>query len=93
MAIEFVKDRATKEPAKEMVQALVRLCYERGLITIPAGTYGNVFRALMPLVITDEQLDEGLDVLEAAILEAAQPIMAAAAPVAAIPAGAPTPRP
>jgi len=92
MAIEFVKDRATKEPAKEMVQALVRLCYERGLITIPAGTYGNVFRALMPLVITDEQLDEGLDVLEAAILEASQSITAAAVPVAAIPAGAPTPR-
>ncbi|HEY2942807.1 MAG TPA: 4-aminobutyrate--2-oxoglutarate transaminase, partial [Vicinamibacteria bacterium] len=42
-------------------------CYEAGLVTITAGTYGNVIRTLMPLVITDEQLQEGLDVLERAL--------------------------
>ena len=76
-AIEFVKDRATKEPAKELVNRIVRLCYERGLIVIGAGTYGNVIRTLMPLVITEEQLEEGLDVLEGAIMEAAQSLQPA----------------
>jgi 4-aminobutyrate aminotransferase / (S)-3-amino-2-methylpropionate transaminase / 5-aminovalerate transaminase len=76
-AIEFVKDRATKEPAKDLVGKIGRLCYERGLIVINAGTYGNVIRTLMPLVITDEQLEEGLDVLEGAILEAAQALQPA----------------
>jgi len=76
-AMEFVKDRATKEPAKELVNRITRLCYERGLIVIGAGTYGNVIRTLMPLVITEDQLEEGLDVLEAAILEAAQALQPA----------------
>ena len=78
MALEFVRDRTTKEPAKDLVQTIVRLCYERGLIVIPAGTYGNVLRTLMPLVITDEQLDEGLDVLEGAIVEVSQAVGAPA---------------
>ncbi len=78
-AIEFVKDRATKEPAKDLVRDIVRLAYERGLIVLPAGTYGNVIRTLMPLVITEEQLEEGLDVLEGAILDAAQSLQPAAA--------------
>jgi 4-aminobutyrate aminotransferase/(S)-3-amino-2-methylpropionate transaminase len=42
------------------------------VITISAGSYGNVIRLLMPLVITNEQLDEGLDVLEAAIQSACE---------------------
>ncbi|HEU4401127.1 MAG TPA: hypothetical protein VFT43_03405, partial [Candidatus Polarisedimenticolia bacterium] len=74
---EFVKDRATKEPAKEIVAKILRLCYERGLIAISAGTYGNVIRTLMPLVITDEQLEEGLEILEGAVLEAAQSLQPA----------------
>ena len=46
---------------------MVRHCYEHGLLTISAGTYGNVIRVLVPLVITDAQLDEGLNVLEGAL--------------------------
>ncbi len=76
-AIEFVKDRTTKEPAKELVGRIVRLCYERGLVVISAGTYGNVIRTLMPLVITEDQLEEGMEVLEGAILEAAQALQPA----------------
>ncbi|MGH9749639.1 MAG: 4-aminobutyrate--2-oxoglutarate transaminase [Candidatus Polarisedimenticolia bacterium] len=76
-AIEFVKDRATKEPAKELVNRILRLCLERGLVTISAGTYGNVIRTLFPLVITEEQLEEGLEVLEGAILEASQALQPA----------------
>jgi 4-aminobutyrate aminotransferase/(S)-3-amino-2-methylpropionate transaminase len=66
-AIELVKSRETREPAPEETKRITRYCYEHGLITITAGSYGNVIRVLVPLVITDEQMDEALDVLEAAI--------------------------
>jgi len=71
--LELVRDHATREPAKEETAALSRACYERGLVTITAGTYGNVVRTLMPLVITDEELDEGLDVLESALASLDKP--------------------
>ena len=64
VAIEFVKDRKTKVPAKEFNVGLVKRCVETGVILIYAGTHSNVLRYLVPLVITDEQLDEGLDVIE-----------------------------
>jgi 4-aminobutyrate aminotransferase/(S)-3-amino-2-methylpropionate transaminase len=66
-AIELVKSRQTREPAPEETKRISQYCYEHGLITITAGTYGNVVRLLVPLVITDEQMDEGLDVLESAL--------------------------
>ena len=69
-AIEIVKSRDTREPAPEQTRAITQYCYEHGLITITAGTYGNVVRVLVPLVITDEQMDEALDVLEGAIAAA-----------------------
>ena len=67
VGIELVNDRASKEPAKEATEQIARLAAEKGLLTITAGTYGNVIRTLMPLVIRDEELEEGLDVLEAAL--------------------------
>ena len=63
VAMEFVKDRKTKEPAKEFTMDLVKRCVENGVILIYAGTHSNVLRYLVPLVVTDEQLDEGLDVI------------------------------
>ncbi|BAU29683.1 4-aminobutyrate aminotransferase [Aneurinibacillus soli] len=63
-AIEFVMDRATREPNKDVVTHLVAEANKRGLITLNAGLFGNVLRVLMPLVITDEQLEEGLDIIE-----------------------------
>jgi 4-aminobutyrate aminotransferase/(S)-3-amino-2-methylpropionate transaminase len=70
-AVELVKDRASRAPAKDETSAVARRCYERGLVTITAGTYGNVLRTLMPLVISDEELAEGLGVLEAALADVA----------------------
>jgi 4-aminobutyrate aminotransferase/(S)-3-amino-2-methylpropionate transaminase len=64
VAIEFVKDRKTREPAKEFTVNLVKRCVENGVILIYAGTHSNVLRYLVPLVISDGQLDEGLDVIE-----------------------------
>ena len=62
-ALELVRDQASKEPDPETTSKLIRHCYERGLILMSAGTYGNVVRLLMPLCITDAELDEGLAVL------------------------------
>jgi 4-aminobutyrate aminotransferase/(S)-3-amino-2-methylpropionate transaminase len=64
LGIELVKDRATREPDKETAGKLVRYCYEHGVIVMTAGTYGNVIRLIPPLVISDEELSEGLSVIE-----------------------------
>jgi len=69
VAMELVKDRATRAPAKDETGQLVKKCYEKGLITISAGTYGNIMRVLMPLVITGAQLDTGLTILEESLRE------------------------
>ncbi|WJE27036.1 4-aminobutyrate--2-oxoglutarate transaminase [Bacillus cereus] len=66
-AIELVKDKETKEPAAEEVKAIMKETHSKGVIMISAGIYSNVLRFLPPLVITDEQLEEGLTILEAAI--------------------------
>jgi 4-aminobutyrate aminotransferase/(S)-3-amino-2-methylpropionate transaminase len=67
MGMELVKDRQTKEPYREAVASLVKYNYEHGVLTLSAGTFGNVLRLLMPLVIEEDQLKEGLDVLEAGL--------------------------
>ena len=66
-AIELVESPETRTPAAEDTKKITQYCYEHGVITISAGSYGNVIRLLMPLVISDEQMDEALDVLEAGI--------------------------
>jgi 4-aminobutyrate aminotransferase / (S)-3-amino-2-methylpropionate transaminase / 5-aminovalerate transaminase len=66
-AIELVRDTETREPADKETKEVAQYCYEHGLITITAGTYGNVMRILVPLVVTDEQFEEGLAILEAAL--------------------------
>ena len=66
-AIELVKNPATREPAADETKKIAQYCYQHGLITITAGTYGNVLRILVPLVVTDAQFEEGLDVLEGAL--------------------------
>jgi 4-aminobutyrate aminotransferase/(S)-3-amino-2-methylpropionate transaminase len=66
-AIELVRSQETKMPAADETKKITQYCYERGLITITAGTYSNVIRVLVPLVATNDQMDEGLDVLESAI--------------------------
>ncbi|WP_047864249.1 4-aminobutyrate--2-oxoglutarate transaminase [Rubrobacter aplysinae] len=71
-AVEFVRDRETKEPAKEEVKEILDLAAGRGVLITPAGVKGNCLRFLSPLVITDSQLDEALDVLEGCIEEVAR---------------------
>ncbi len=69
LALELVRDRQSREPAAEEAKELVRRCYEKGLVLIACGNFGNVLRVLMPLVITEEQLERGLAILEDAFQE------------------------
>jgi 4-aminobutyrate aminotransferase/(S)-3-amino-2-methylpropionate transaminase len=80
-AIELVKSPETREAAPEETKQITQYCYEHGLITITAGSYGNVIRVLVPLVATDAQMDEGLDVLESALQNVHEKRGAVARPV------------
>ena len=71
-ALELVRNALTREPADSETKAIAKHCYEHGLITITAGTFNNVIRILVPLVVTDEQLDEGFAVIEAALAGVAE---------------------
>jgi len=75
-ALELVRPGTNREPAKEETEQVLRYCLEHGLILISAGTYGNVVRLLMPLVTTDEQFDEGLNVLEDALMSVSESLTA-----------------
>jgi 4-aminobutyrate aminotransferase/(S)-3-amino-2-methylpropionate transaminase len=63
MAMELVKDRHTKTPAGAAAKSLVQFCFKNGLILLSCGTYGNVIRLLMPLVIDAEQLNHGMQII------------------------------
>src|SRR5205823_12307482 len=70
VGVEFVRDAASKEPNEEFLGAVVARAMQRGLITVTCGAYHNVLRHLIPLAITDDELEEGLDVLAASVADA-----------------------
>src|SRR3989440_6211774 len=80
-AMELVQSADTRLPAADETKQIVQDCYEHGLIILSAGSYSNVIRALMPLVITDAQMDEALVVLESALQTVCERKEAAAQPV------------
>jgi 4-aminobutyrate aminotransferase/(S)-3-amino-2-methylpropionate transaminase len=72
VGIELVKDRTTKEPASDETMAVVTECLANGVIIAKAGLYGNVIRMLVPLVIKEDELARGFDVIERAIAKVAR---------------------
>ncbi|MBS1657712.1 MAG: aspartate aminotransferase family protein [Bacteroidetes bacterium] len=68
--VEFVKDRETKEPDPDLTLEIIRDAVSHGMLLIRAGLFSNCIRLLPPMVMTDEQLQEGLQVLEDAIARA-----------------------
>ena len=70
LALELVEDRKTKEPAAALTAATTAGARDRGLVLLSCGIYGNVVRILVPLVISDEDLDRGLEILEEALVDA-----------------------
>ncbi|MFN2587837.1 MAG: 4-aminobutyrate--2-oxoglutarate transaminase [Actinomycetota bacterium] len=67
VGVELVSDEVSKEPAKLATAAVVKRCHDNGVLILKAGTYDNVVRLLAPLVISDEDLHAGLDVLVEAL--------------------------
>jgi 4-aminobutyrate aminotransferase / (S)-3-amino-2-methylpropionate transaminase / 5-aminovalerate transaminase len=67
VAIELVKDPENKAPDKERTAGIVEAALQEGLLLLTAGQYSNVIRTLMPFVITDDELEEGLSILERAV--------------------------
>jgi 4-aminobutyrate aminotransferase/(S)-3-amino-2-methylpropionate transaminase len=67
LAIEYVRDPATREPAPELATRVAEEAAQRGLLLLKAGTYSNCNRVLCPLVITDAELDEALGAWEDAL--------------------------
>jgi len=68
--VEFVKDKAARTPDPDRALTIIRDAVAHGILLIRAGLYSNCIRLLPPIVMTDEQLREGLQVLEEAIQRA-----------------------
>ena len=62
MAIELVKP-GTVEPDAARAGAVAAYCHQHGVVVLTCGTWGNVFRFLPPLSISDELLEEAFDVV------------------------------
>ncbi|MFB3827246.1 MAG: aspartate aminotransferase family protein [Bryobacteraceae bacterium] len=67
MGVELVRDKATKEPAPDLTRKLIDLAAENGLLIGSVGVFGNVIRVAPPLVITEEEAQESLDLFERAV--------------------------
>ena len=71
LGLEMVRDKASKEPDRELSRRIVEECWRRGLVLIaPIGMYGNVLRVAPPLVITEAEVQESLGIFEAALAAA-----------------------
>lgn len=70
LAIELA-DKGTLEPRPDLARSIALACHAQGVIILTCGTYGNVIRLLPPLIIGEELLRDGLQVLARAIEDAA----------------------
>jgi 4-aminobutyrate aminotransferase len=70
VALELVEDKETKRPAGDRAKRVTARAWELGLILLACGLEGNVLRILVPLVIEDDDLVRGLDILEQALVDA-----------------------
>jgi 4-aminobutyrate aminotransferase/(S)-3-amino-2-methylpropionate transaminase len=70
LAVELVEDRETKAPATKTASRVIQEALARGLLLLKSGTYGNCIRVLVPLVVSDTELDEAMSVWEEALAAA-----------------------
>ena len=70
VAIELCKNGDIDKPDAELTKRIVHQATQRGLVLLSCGTYGNVIRILVPLTAADALVDEGLEILEAALMAA-----------------------
>ncbi|MFT4605056.1 MAG: 4-aminobutyrate aminotransferase/(S)-3-amino-2-methylpropionate transaminase [Rhodothermales bacterium] len=72
LAMELCHDEDQERPATEACRLITSACRDQGLIVLPSGAHGNVIRILVPLVITDQDLDQGLGILKEAVMHIAE---------------------
>ena len=70
VGVEFVHEGSPHAPAADLTSQILKACVSRGLLILGAGIHGNVIRFLMPLVISDRQLNDGLDIVTQEIVKA-----------------------
>ncbi len=70
LGVEFVKDKATKEPAPDLATSVRTLCHRRGLLIEIGGHYSNVARFLPPLILTEKLAKKGIEILADSVREA-----------------------
>jgi 4-aminobutyrate aminotransferase len=70
LALELVTDRETKEPAGDVAMRTTELARERGLLLLACGLHGNVVRLLPPVIEAEDEIEEGLAILEGALVDA-----------------------
>ncbi|MGD1095503.1 MAG: 4-aminobutyrate--2-oxoglutarate transaminase [Bryobacteraceae bacterium] len=80
-AVELVRDRESRAPASEEADRLTQYCAEHGVILLTTGSYGNIIRLLMPLVISNDEFDEALSVVESGFQAVLEPQAAHSDPV------------
>ena len=73
IGLEFCHEGDPWKPAGDAVAAVTTSCRERGVLVLPAGAHGNVLRVLSPITIEDEDLEQGLDAIEQAVMALATP--------------------
>lgn len=69
LGLELVKTKKNKEPAQDLARSIQLNCFKHGLYILTAGTFGNVIRLHPPLIIKQDLLEKGLDILESALKE------------------------
>ncbi len=77
IAMELCENGAPDRPLTQVTTDIVKGCYDKGVLLVTAGIYGNVIRVLCPLVITDQQLDQALEVIRTEAVRAARSVAAA----------------
>ncbi|HEY7694043.1 MAG TPA: aspartate aminotransferase family protein [Gaiellaceae bacterium] len=71
LALELVEDRDTRRPATELAKRATELAREQGLVLLACGLFSNVLRVLVPIVAEESDVEEGLELLEGALVQAA----------------------
>jgi 4-aminobutyrate aminotransferase len=69
--VDLVRDRGSKAPDQSLAARVVYRAWELGLIVFYAGTFGNVLEITPPLILTEAEVDEGVEILDQAIADAA----------------------
>ena len=67
IGVDLVRDRETREPARKEAMKVAWRAWERGLVMISFGRFGNVLRIAPPLTIGEDEMEKALDIVEASI--------------------------